>query len=45
MERMGKALEQSTVQLAALLPAAMQTPSMAAQQREDAVLLADRLAL
>jgi RNA polymerase sigma-70 factor (ECF subfamily) len=45
IERMGKALEQSTVQLAALLPAAMQTPSVAAQQREDAVLLADRLAL
>jgi RNA polymerase sigma-70 factor (ECF subfamily) len=44
IERLGKALEQSTVQLAALLPAEGKSPSMAAQQREDAVLLADRLA-
>jgi RNA polymerase sigma-70 factor (ECF subfamily) len=44
IERLGKALEQSTVQLAALLPAQIKTPSVAAQQREDAVLLADRLA-
>jgi RNA polymerase sigma-70 factor (ECF subfamily) len=44
IERLGKALEQSTVQLAALLPAAGTSPSMAVQQREEAVLLADRLA-
>jgi RNA polymerase sigma-70 factor, ECF subfamily len=44
IERLGKALEQSTVQLAAMLPADAKSPSMAAQQREDAVLLADRLA-
>lgn len=45
IERLGKALEQSTVQLAALLPAEGKSPSMAVQQREEAVLLADRLAL
>lgn len=44
IERLGKSLEQSTVQLAALLPDEMKSPSMAAEQREDAVLLADRLA-
>lgn len=44
MERLGAALEQSTVQLAALIPAQGKTPSMAVQQREDAVLLADRMA-
>ncbi|MEX2091299.1 MAG: sigma-70 family RNA polymerase sigma factor [Pirellulales bacterium] len=44
IERLGAALEQSTVQLAALLPAAGNSPSMAVQQREEAVLLADRLA-
>lgn len=44
IERLGKALEQSTVQLAALLPAEIKTPSVAAEEREDAVLLADRLA-
>lgn len=44
IERLGKALEQSTVQLAALLPADIKTPSVAAEEREDAVLLADRLA-
>jgi len=44
IERLGAALEQSTVQLAALLPAAGKSPSMAVQQREEAVLLADRLA-
>jgi RNA polymerase sigma-70 factor (ECF subfamily) len=44
IERLGKALEQSTVQLAALLQAETKSPSMAAQQREDSVLLADRLA-
>jgi RNA polymerase sigma-70 factor, ECF subfamily len=44
IERLGKALEQSTVQLAALLPAESKSPSMAVQQREEAVQLADRLA-
>ncbi len=44
IERLGAALEQSTIQLAALLPAAGKSPSMAVQQREEAVLLADRLA-
>ena len=39
-----QSLEQSTVQLAALLPAEGKSPSMAVQQREEAVLLADRLA-
>jgi RNA polymerase sigma-70 factor, ECF subfamily len=43
IERLGRALEQSTIQLAALLPAEMATPSAAAQQREEAVVLADRL--
>jgi RNA polymerase sigma-70 factor, ECF subfamily len=41
--QLGAALEQSTVQLAALLPADGKSPSMAVQQREEAVLLADRL--
>ena len=44
IERLGKRLEQSTVQLAALLPTDSKSPSMAVQQREEAVLLADRLA-
>lgn len=44
IERLGAALEQSTVQLAALVPADSQSPSMAVQEREEAVLLADRLA-
>jgi RNA polymerase sigma-70 factor (ECF subfamily) len=44
MERLGAALEQSTIQLAALIPAQGKTPSVAVQQREDAVLLADRMA-
>jgi RNA polymerase sigma-70 factor, ECF subfamily len=44
IERLGAALERSTVQLAALLPAAGKSPSMAVQQREEAVVLADRLA-
>ena len=43
IERLGAALEQSTVQLAALLPTDGKSPSMAAQQREEAVVLADRL--
>ncbi len=44
VERLGVALEQSTIQLAALLPAEGNTPSVAVQQREEAVLLADRMA-
>jgi RNA polymerase sigma-70 factor, ECF subfamily len=44
MQRIGAALEHSTIQLAALVPAATKSPSMAVQQREDAVVLADRLA-
>lgn len=44
IERLGKSLEHSTVQLAALLPAESKSPSMAVQQREEAVQLADRLA-
>lgn len=43
MERLGASLEQSTIQLAALLPADCKSPSMAAQQREEAVVLADHL--
>ena len=44
MQRIGAALEHSTIQLAALVPAATKSPSMAVQQREEAVVLADRLA-
>jgi RNA polymerase sigma-70 factor, ECF subfamily len=44
IERLGAALEQSTVQLAALLPTDSKSPSMAVQDREEAVVLADRLA-
>jgi RNA polymerase sigma-70 factor (ECF subfamily) len=44
IERIGAALEHSTIQLAALLPASGKSPSMAVQQREEAVVLADRLA-
>jgi RNA polymerase sigma-70 factor (ECF subfamily) len=44
IERLGAALEQSTVQLAAMLPDDGKSPSMAVEQREEAVLLADRLA-
>ncbi len=44
IEQLGRALEKSTVQLAALLPADVKTPSVAAEQREEAVVLADRLA-
>lgn len=44
IERLGASLEQSTVQLAALLPAECKSPSLAVQQREEAVQLADRLA-
>ena len=44
IEKIGAALEHSTIQLAHLVPAAMKSPSMAVQQREEAVVLADRLA-
>jgi RNA polymerase sigma-70 factor (ECF subfamily) len=44
IERIGAALEHSTIQLAQLVPASMKSPSMAVQQREEAVVLADRLA-
>src|SRR4051794_35550754 len=44
IERLGAALEQSTIQLAALVPSPGKSPSMAVQQREEAVVLADRLA-
>jgi RNA polymerase sigma-70 factor (ECF subfamily) len=44
MERLGAALERSTIRLAALVPADGKTPSMAVQQREEEVVLADRLA-
>lgn len=44
IERIGAALEHSTIQLAQLVPAANKSPSMAVQQREEAVELADRLA-
>jgi len=44
MQRIGAAMEHSTVQLAALVPASTKSPSMAVQQREEAVVLADRLA-
>jgi RNA polymerase sigma-70 factor (ECF subfamily) len=44
IDRIGAALEQSTIQLAAMLPAEAKSPSMAVEEREEAVLLADRLA-
>jgi RNA polymerase sigma-70 factor (ECF subfamily) len=44
IERLGAALEQSTIQLAALVPSEGKSPSVAVQQREEAVVLADRLA-
>ena len=44
IERIGAALEHSTIQLAQLVPASIKSPSMAVQQREEAVVLADRLA-
>jgi RNA polymerase sigma-70 factor (ECF subfamily) len=44
IERLGVALEQSTIQLAALVPSQGKSPSMAVQQREEAVVLADRMA-
>jgi RNA polymerase sigma-70 factor (ECF subfamily) len=44
VEKLGVALEQSTIQLAALVPAQGKSPSLAVQQREEAVVLADRLA-
>jgi len=44
IERIGAALDRSTIQLAALVPASTKSPSMAVQQRDEAVVLADRLA-
>jgi RNA polymerase sigma-70 factor, ECF subfamily len=44
IQRLGAALEQSTVQLASLLPADNKSPSLAVQEREEAVILANRLA-
>jgi RNA polymerase sigma-70 factor (ECF subfamily) len=44
LERIGAAVDQSTIRLAALVPASGKSPSMAVQQREEAVVLADRLA-
>lgn len=44
IERLGAAIEHSTIQLAALVPADGKSPSAAVEQREEAVLLADRLA-
>jgi RNA polymerase sigma-70 factor (ECF subfamily) len=44
IQRLGAALEQSTVQLAVLLPADNKSPSLAVQEREEAVILANRLA-
>src|SRR4051795_11318817 len=44
VERLGAALEKSTIQLAALVPAQGNSPGMGVQQREEAVVLADRLA-
>lgn len=44
IERLGVALEQSTIQLAALVPEKGKSPSLCVQQREEAVVLADRLA-
>jgi RNA polymerase sigma-70 factor (ECF subfamily) len=43
LERIGAALEESTVQLAALVPDAEKSPSSAVEEREEAVVLADRL--
>jgi RNA polymerase sigma-70 factor (ECF subfamily) len=45
MEQLGASLEHSTIQLARLLPAGGKSPSFAVQQQEEAVRLADRLAL
>ncbi|MEM8945359.1 MAG: sigma-70 family RNA polymerase sigma factor [Planctomycetota bacterium] len=44
MQRLGASLEKSTLQLASLLPANVSTPSVSIQKREDAVVLADRIA-
>jgi RNA polymerase sigma-70 factor, ECF subfamily len=44
IDRIGAALEQSTIQLAAMLPTEAKSPSLAVEEREEAVLLADRLA-
>ncbi|MEM9656912.1 MAG: sigma-70 family RNA polymerase sigma factor [Planctomycetota bacterium] len=44
IDRIGAALEKSTIQLAAIVPADWNTPSRCAQHREESVLLADRMA-
>lgn len=44
MDRLVASLEQSTVRLAALLPAPGKTPSIVVQHREESVQLADRMA-
>lgn len=44
LDCLGAALERSTIQLAALVPAPGNTPSAAVQRREEAVELANRLA-
>ena len=44
LEKLGASLEQSTLMLASILPADASTPSCSVQRREDAVLLADRIA-
>lgn len=44
LEKLGAALEHSTIQLRALLPANVETPSVSAQKREEEVILADQMA-
>jgi RNA polymerase sigma-70 factor (ECF subfamily) len=44
IDRLGRTLEQSTLQLAALVPGSVMSPSTDAEQREDVLVLADRLA-
>ena len=44
LERLGASLDQSTANLGALVPALVNSPSFSAQRREDAVVLADRIA-
>lgn len=44
LEKLGAALEHSTIQLRGLLPANVETPSVSAQKREEEVILADQMA-
>ena len=44
LEKLGASLEQSTLMLASILPVNASTPSYSVQRREDAVLLANRIA-